>query len=331
MITLKQAGYHGISIREIGIGLDGGTVDTPHVFTSHAHADHVPQAKNQHIYASPATARLMQKRGFNGNISEIEFYHPVDTDYARVTLYPAGHILGSAMIYLETEHGNLLYTGDCRTPPSPASEGFDYPANVDYLIVEATFGLPIYRWESHEQLFDQIRSFALNTLEEDTTPVFFGYNLGKAQEIMHALAPLNRRMQIHGAGYPLCQVYEEFGIDLGIYEPYNRETVNGSVLITPSNTRDFGMLNHITPKRTAYVSGWAAVEARRAQLNVDKLIPLSDHLDFFALIEWCKILQPRHTFITHTPNPEVVLHYLEQEDLPASELFGKQEHHEVAV
>ncbi len=322
MITLHQAGYHGIALPDYGIGLDGSNDSTSCVFTSHAHADHIPRTNGQQVYATPATSRLMSLRGYQEPITETEYYQPVETDRARITFYPAGHILGSAMIFVETDEGDLLYSGDCRTPPSPASEGFDYPENIDYLIVEATFGLPIYRWDSHEVLFDQIRKFASDTLNQDATPVFFCYNLGKAQEVMHALAPLQQRVQIHGAGYPLCSVYDEFDINLGNYEAYNRETVKGSILITPSNTRDSGMLNHIKPVKTAYVSGWAAVESRRTQLNVDQLIPLSDHLDFFELIEWCKKLHPRHVYITHTPNSDVVMHYLSQEGISSSGLFS---------
>lgn len=320
MIKLQKAGYHGITLPDYGIGLDGGTTETPYVFVSHAHADHVPRSKKLHKYATPATSRLMKSRGFEGEVTELVFYQPFETEHATIRLYPAGHILGSAMVFIETEEGNLLYTGDFRTPPSPATEGFDFPDNIDFLIAEATFGLPIYRWPDHEQLFQEIRDFATDALSADKTPVFFCYNLGKAQEVMHALAPLNKRMQIHGAGYPMCPVYEEFGIELGPYERYDSDTVKGSILITPSNTKDAAMVRNIDGIRTAYVSGWAAVESRRAQLNVDKLIPLSDHLDFFELLNWCRELHPRHVYITHTPNPDVVQHYLSKEGVSSSSL-----------
>lgn len=318
MITLQQTGGHGILLPDYGIGLDGGSAETPYLFVSHAHADHVPRSRQASVYATPATSRLMQQRGFNGTVNQLDFYQPLETGHCKITFYPAGHILGSAMIYIETDEGSLLYSGDCRTPPSPVSEGFDHPENIDYLIVEATFGLPIYRWHDHETLFRSIRKFAQETLDEESTPVFFCYNLGKAQEVMHALAPLNHRIQIHGGGFPLCEIYEDFGFDLGPYEPYNRETVSGSILVTPPTSRNSGMLNHIDSVRTAWVSGWAATDTNPRLSGTDQLIPLSDHLDFFELIDWCKQLQPRHVYITHTPNPEVVLHYLAGEGISAS-------------
>ena len=321
MINLQQSGAHGIHLPDYGIALDTSSTSAPHLFVSHAHADHAPRNGNLHVHATPATSKLLKARGFKVDVTEVDFYHPLETSNARITLFPAGHILGSAMVFIETDEGNLLYTGDCRTPASPATEGFESPARVDYLIVEATFGLPIYRWDTHESLFDEIRSFAQATLDRDANPVFFCYNLGKAQEVMHALSPLNHRVQIHGGGYPLCSVYEDFGIDLGIYEPYDKDTVEDAILITPSNTQDGSMVQNLHKKQLAYVSGWAAVESRRTQLTVDKLIPLSDHLDFFELITWCKQLRPRHVYITHTPNPDVVQHYLSREQISSSPLF----------
>ncbi|MDZ7772164.1 MAG: hypothetical protein U5K31_05405 [Balneolaceae bacterium] len=50
-------------------------------------------------------------------------------------------------------------------------------------------------------------------------------------------------------------------------------------------------------------------------MTVDELIPLSDHLDFFELIALCKKLRPGKVWITHTPNPGVVQHYLQEEGI----------------
>ncbi len=296
-----------------------------HCFVTHAHADHVPRDRRMKVYATPNTAALMRIRGFVGEIQELSFFETLELPNAHVTLYPAGHILGSAMAYVETYEGTYLYTGDCRRPAAPTTEGFVSPPSVDVLITEATFGLPIYRWHSHEELFDQIRRFALDALDARATPVFYAYNLGKAQEILHALAPTGIRVQMHGGGYPLCQVYTAAGIDLGNYEKYDRHTLEGAALIAPLSAEDQPMITKIPRARHAYVSGWASNESRRQQLNVDALIPLSDHIDFYELIDWVKELRPKRTYITHSPTPEVVCHFLHKEGLdavPMTQEFG---------
>lgn len=307
----------GYIVPSLNLALDAGSAVADHLFVSHAHADHVPRDRRCSVYATSATAAFMKLRGFTGEITELDFFTPIDLPKARVTLYPAGHILGSAMVYVESEEGTLLYTGDCRNPAAPSTEGFASPEQVDVLITEATFGLPIYKWKTHDELFDTIRHFAQNALDDGFTPIFYAYNLGKAQEILHALSPTGLRCQIHGAGYPLCAVYEQFGVDLGRYERYDRDTVEGAVLIAPASAEDQPMTTRLKKVRQAYVSGWASNEALRQQLTVDALIPLSDHIDFFALIDWVKTLRPKRTYITHSPTPEVVCHFLRKEGLEA--------------
>ncbi len=316
MLRISKAGHHGILIPELSIGLDYSGNKAEHIFISHAHADHMPRNKNLTVYCTRPTAKFMKLRGFSGRMIEMDFSQPLETDQARITLFPAGHILGSAMTFVESDLGSVLYTGDYRTPPSPASEGFKLPDNpIDQFITEATFSLPIYKWKSHDELGEQIRGFASESLSDGYTPIFLAYNLGKAQEIMYMLKELNYPMQIHGAGYKLCGVYEEEGFHLGNYETYQRETCEGKILIAPSSAPETGFASNLKKVRTAYCSGWASNEARRTQLTADELIPLSDHLDFFELINLCEKIRPKKVWITHTPNPKVVSHFLEQKGI----------------
>lgn len=317
-MNITKAGYHGILLPDLDISFDCSGSETQHTFISHAHSDHMPRDRSSTVYCTENTYKLMQRRGFTGEATVLDFGEPLETDRARITLYPAGHILGSAMAFVESDEGSVLYTGDYRTPPSPTTEGFEIPDQTDHFITEATFGLPIYRWDSHEKLADEVRSFASQTLDDNSTPVFLAYNLGKAQEVMHMLAPLGHPVQIHGAGYKMCDVYEEAGIDLGNYESYDRETCEGNILITTTSAINNGFASNVRKKRIAYCSGWAAREATRTQLTVDKLIPLSDHLDFFELIRLCEELNPQKVHITHTPNANVVRHYLDERNIDSS-------------
>ncbi len=323
-MRIEKGGYHGILLPDYDIGLDVGSDVARHIFISHAHADHVPANRHLAVYATPATAALMRVRGFKGHITEVPFGRIIDLGNARISLFPAGHILGSAMTYIETKEGSVLYTGDYRNPPSPCSEGFDYPDQVDFLITEATFSLPIYKWQSHDELFNDIRKFALSSRNRGDVPVFITYTLGKAQEVMMALEPLNIPIQVHSGAYGLCKVYEDFGFNIGSYSKIDSESISDTILVIPMSFLESGVLQKIRNKRIAYCSGWADLEARRAQQTVDALIPISDHIDFFELISLCKKLRPKHVYITHTPNPDVVQHYLSLEGIPSSP-FGMEQ------
>ncbi len=311
MLQIIKDVYHGILLPELSIGLDYNGTNADHIFISHAHADHMPRNKNLTVYCTPPTAQFMKKRGFGGNIKELEFGTPLETHSARITLYPAGHILGSALTFIESELGSVLYTGDFKTPPSLASEGFELPtAPVDQLITEATFSLPIYRWKTEKELTSQIKNFASTCLKDGFTPIFTAYNLGKAQELMIILKDLNHPIQIHGAGFKLCDIYEEFGFDLGKYSSYERKHCEGNILICPSSALDAGFASNLKKTKIAYCSGWASNESKQSQLLVDERIPISDHVDFFELIHVCQKLNPKKVWITHTPNPDVVQYYL---------------------
>jgi putative mRNA 3-end processing factor len=317
MITIRQKGSHGFILPRYDIGLDSSGKEASYTFISHAHADHMPYSAEA-VYATPATAKLMKARKFKGNVNTLDFGVPFNTPNARVTFYPAGHILGSAMTFVETDEGNLLYTGDFRYPASPTSEGFNIPDTVDLLITEATFSLPIYRWAEHEVLFEEIRTFASKSLSNGHTPIFLAYSLGKTQEVMHALVTLNRPVLVHSSAFPLCQIYNDMGVDLGNYSKYDQETVQNTILVTPTQGLRNGMLASIKKPKIAYVSGWAALESRRMQMNIDKRIPLSDHIDFFELIDLCEHLKPKKVLVTHTPNPDIVCHYLKSRAISAS-------------
>lgn len=323
-MRIQKGGFHGILLPDYDIGMDVGSDVARHIFISHAHADHVPGNKHLAVYATQATAALMRVRGFRGHITELPFGKKIDLNDASVTLFPAGHILGSAMTYVETDEGTLLYTGDYRYPASPCTEGFQCPEKVDYLITEATFSLPIYNWKSHEELFHDIRKFALFARSKGDVPVYITYTLGKAQEVMMALAPLGIPTQVHSGAYDLCKVYDDFGLNIGTYSKIGSKILNDHILVIPMSFLDSGMMRQIKNKRIAYCSGWADLEARRAQQTVDALIPISDHIDFFELIELCKKLHPKHVYITHTPNPDVVQHYLTLEGIPSSP-FGMEQ------
>ncbi len=59
---------------------------------------------------------------------------------ARVTLNPAGHILGSATVLLETDGRRTLFSGDLGRPSHPLLRPPDPPPAVHTVVVESTYG-----------------------------------------------------------------------------------------------------------------------------------------------------------------------------------------------
>jgi len=112
-------------------------------FVSHAHSDHI--APHRQIIVSERTARLMQAR-LPGKRKEIilPFGQEKNVWGMQVTLFPAGHIFGSAQFFLRTENDSLLYTGDFKLRRGQSAEPAEWTA-ASTLIMETTYGIPRYR------------------------------------------------------------------------------------------------------------------------------------------------------------------------------------------
>ena len=69
---------------------------------SHAHSDHAV-AGHAEIWATPETIALYRRRHpeWEGTARALAYGEPAEAGAARLTLFPAGHVLGSAQVRFE--------------------------------------------------------------------------------------------------------------------------------------------------------------------------------------------------------------------------------------
>src|SRR6202790_218703 len=229
----------GIFLPEQNLWLDPWDAK-PLAFVSHAHSDHI--APHREIIVSERTARLMQARMPGKRkehvlpFGEMGRVHDVD-----LMLLPAGHIFGSAQIFLHTGDDSLLYTGDFKLRHGKSAEPAEW-RQADTLIMETTYGLPRYRLPPTEQVVDQIVAFCREAIDEGEVPVLLGYSLGKAQEILCALDGSGLTPMLHGSVFQMTRIYEQFGQSFCKYVRYNANDVAGTVLICPPSANRSRML-----------------------------------------------------------------------------------------
>ena len=269
----------------------------PFAFVSHAHSDHI--AAHDEIIVSERTARLMQAR-LPGERHEhvLNFGEKTTVRGLDVTLIPAGHIFGSAQFFLETDHGSLLYTGDFKLRPGRSAEPAEW-RHAETLIMETTFGLPRYRFPPTDEVIAQIVAFCRDALETGAVPVLLGYSLGKAQEILCALAGAGLKPMLHGTVHRMTRIYEQFGQSFCDYERYNANDVAGKVLICPPSANRSRMLEKIPEKRVAMISGWAVEPSAIYRYQVDAAFPLSDHADYNDLVRYVELVNPNRILTLH--------------------------------
>jgi ATP-dependent DNA ligase I len=266
-------------------------------FVSHAHSDHI--APHRQIIVSERTARLMQAR-LPGKRIEIllPFGQETNVRGMQVTLFPAGHIFGSAQFFLRTEDDSVLYTGDFKLRRGQSAEPAEW-TTADTLIMETTYGLPRYRLPPTEEVIAQIVAFCRDAIDNNEVPVLLGYSLGKAQEILCALAGAELTPMLHGAVYQMTRIYEQNGQKFCEYLRYRANDVAGKVLICPPSANRSRMLEKIPRKRVAMISGWAVEPNAIYRYQVDAAFPLSDHADYDDLLRYVNLVKPKRVFTLH--------------------------------
>jgi DNA ligase 1 len=266
-------------------------------FVSHAHSDHI--APHDEIIVSERTARLMQAR-LPGTRKEhvLPFGEKRNVHDVDVTLLPAGHIFGSAQLFLSAENETLLYTGDFKLRPGKSAEPAEW-RRADTLVMETTFGLPRYQFPPTEQLIGEIVAFCREAIDDGEVPVLLGYSLGKAQEVLCSLDGAGLTPMLHGSVFQMTRIYEQFGQSFCKYVRYNASDVSGKVLICPPSANRSRMLEKIPRKRVAMISGWAVDPNAVYRYQVDAAFPLSDHADYNDLVRYVDLVQPKRVLTLH--------------------------------
>ena len=264
----------------------------PRAFISHAHTDHI--ARHAYALCTPQTAALYHARLGPRPVLEMHYRCPIEWGGLRLTAYPAGHCLGSAMLLAEDGDRSLLYTGDFKLSASATAEAAELP-RADTLVIESTFGDPRYRLPPRSEAVAELLQRAGEALRCGRTPVILAYPLGKAQEVTRLLTATGIPVLQHRMAYRMSQVYEACGVDLGDYRLLDGDPEPGCAVVVPPHGSP---RKHEGEVRLA-VTGWAMDDGARYRFGVDHAIPLSDHADYDELLEAIARVAPRKIYCTH--------------------------------
>ncbi len=269
-------------------------------FVSHAHTDHI--ARHELALATRTTGRLYQHRlGPHHRVSELTFRKPLEFGGMQLVAYPAGHCLGSAMLWASDGERSLLYTGDFKLDASLTSEPAELP-HADVLVMESTFGLPRYRMPPRAVVVEQLLEIVSGALAAGKTPVIHAYQLGKSQEVTKLLTSHGVPVLQHASIYEVSRIYRECGCDLGDVGLYTGGALNGHAVITLPRGMNGFRLPQLGQTVSIATTGWAVDASTKYRWGVDHAIPLSDHADFDQLVEAARIVAPREVYCTHGPN-----------------------------
>jgi putative mRNA 3-end processing factor len=179
---------------------------------THGHGDHArfgSQSYLCHVDSVPILRRRLGDIAVEG----VAYGEPVERDGVRVSLHPAGHILGSAQIRVEYRGEVWVASGDYKIEPDGTCVPFE-PVRCHGFISESTFGLPIYRWRPQSEIAGEINRWWRDNAAAGRTSVVYAYSLGKAQRVLALADPAIGPIFSHGAVEPMSAIYRERGIAL---------------------------------------------------------------------------------------------------------------------
>lgn len=282
---------------------------------THAHGDHA-RSGHKRVFASPATIAIMKARYGEEcakQLLSVPYRDSFIENSVKITLFPAGHILGSAQVLLEYQGSSVLISGDYKRMTDPTCEPFEVQA-CDVFITEATFGLPVF---IHPLIETEIQKLLLSMQQNPQSCHLVGaYALGKCQRLIKVLREQGYEdtIYLHGAQIKLCALYQNLGIDLGSLENaqvLNQTNAAGKLVICPPSALHDRWSRRFGDVIVAYASGWMQVRARAKQKGIDLPLIISDHADWNELIQTIHEVNPKEVWVTHG-REEALVYYAQK-------------------
>ncbi len=216
-----------------------------------------------------------------------------------------------------------MISGDYKRDADPSCEAFEV-VPCDVFITEATFALPIYRWEPIETVFDELVAWWQANAAAGRASVLFCYALGKAQRVLAELAIRSEReVLMHGAVEVLLDTYREAGVRLAptraVGPRIRGEDFSGELVIAPPSAFGSTWLRRFGDCSTGFASGWMRVRGRRRWRGFDRGFVISDHVDWPGLLATIGQTGARRVLATHGYS-ETLARYLCEQGLEAAAL-----------
>jgi len=286
---------------------------------THAHSDHACAGAGRYLTAAAGERILRRRIGADAAIDSLKYGEQVDLNGVKVSLHPAGHVLGSAQVRVEYRGEVWVVTGDYKRQADATCAPFEV-VTCHTLVTECTFGLPIFRWRKTEELAAEINQWWRGNVAAGRTSVLLAYALGKAQRVLSLLDPSIGPILLHGAVQSMVEVYRASGVRLPAAEHANAETARAgkgrALVIGPPGASALWM-RKFNPLSVGIASGWMAVRGIRRRRSADMGVALSDHADWPDLMRTISETGAQRVIATHGYTAQFA-RYLAETGLDAS-------------
>jgi putative mRNA 3-end processing factor len=300
---------------------------------THGHSDHARPGSKYYL-CHHFTKPILQLRLGDFDYQTVEWNEPVYFNGVTVTLFPAGHIIGSSQIKVEHKGEIWVVSGDYKVEDDGISGAFE-PVKCHTFITESTFGLPIYTWKPQAQIYSGIQDWIKGNQAAGKTSVLIAYSLGKAQRVLQAVKEVSDKIFAHGAIYNMHEALLNAKIlpngtlpaITRVTPDIPKEAYRGSVVIAPPSADGTPWMRRFSPAAVGICSGWMQVRGNQRRRNADAGFALSDHCDWKSLLHAVEATGAEKVFVTHGFQ-SVFSRYLNESGIEAAEVkteYGTEE------
>jgi putative mRNA 3-end processing factor len=269
---------------------------------THAHSDHAYPGSRAYLAHEQSAEVLRLRLGKHIQLQTLVYGQAIFIGGVKISLHPAGHIIGSAQVRVEYKEEVWVVSGDYKTEEDGISVAFEaVPCHA--FITESTFGLPIYDWQSQHIIFQQMNDWWKANREDGKATFIGGYSLGKAQHILHnidhrlgpvyvhqSISDTNRALAFNGAVLPTYKT---------LTSETSRRELQGAFVLCPPTLFNSSWIKKIEAYETGYCSGWMSLRNFRKRMNVNRGFVLSDHADWKGLNAAIRATGAERVFVTH--------------------------------
>jgi putative mRNA 3-end processing factor len=248
-----------------------------------AHARGARPVLPERTVATPATVALLeaaQPRALRRTAAlPAAWGNPFALGTLRLTVHPAGHVLGSAQLRCEADGLDLVYAADIGGSGKRASMTAEPREQLSCrtLVIRALYGAPRYVFPPREELLERVRAFVDGSLRQGKTPVLIAAALGAAQDLALWLGDRGHTLRMHATAHRACEVYAAQGVPL---KGFTKLDADGDVVVLPPTARLSRL--QLGDHRVCGLGG----RALDGLSGVDEAIPLSDHAGFDELLDY---------------------------------------------
>jgi putative mRNA 3-end processing factor len=290
---------------------------------THAHGDHARPGNTQYLAAAPSAGILRARLGSDVTLQTLRYGETIDHHGVRLSLHPAGHVLGSAQVRIEHQgrvwvaSGDYLVSGagDLNDTCAPFE-----PVRCHCFITESTFGLPVYRWRPQREVFGAIDAWWRANADAGRTSLLMGYAFGKAQRLIAGVDASIGTIVVHGAVETLNRAYREAGIvlppTLHLSRIEDKRLLKRALVVAPPYVHRGPWARRFGDASTAFASGWMQLRGARRRRGVDRGFVLSDHADWPGLQRAIAATGAERVIVTHGYEA-VMVRWLAQQGLQA--------------